>query len=191
MKKLIFAVAMLCSLSAYCQTAKFTYQYHNQIAKGGTFTFTDPAGNLTFSAPADAGYLGGSDNPYFQLTKNVGPLPSGTWEIYKLKDTANSIFRLRPTSDVNVFDKSGKQIRDGFLIHGKGVGKSADQSSTGCIILEPSYRSKLKSAFNKYGVIKLIVTNIVTGDDNTTAFSAPKKASLKDKMRASRSPQHV
>lgn len=45
--------------------------------------------------------------------------------------------------------------------------KLAESSFIGCIILDPASRNKLKSAFNKYGIIKLKVTNIVTGDGNT------------------------
>jgi hypothetical protein len=173
---ILFFFFIFSFMSSYCQTATFIYQYHNEVAKGGTFTFTDPAEEFTFSSPASAGYLGAANNPYYQLTKNTGPLPNGTWEIYELKNASKSIFRLRPTDDVNIpVDKDGKQIRDGFLIHGVGSGETPDQASTGCIILDPKYRDKLKSAFNKYGIIKLKVTNMVTGDGNTAFLSKGKK----------------
>lgn len=164
--KILLVFFLSISNIALSQTANFTYQYHNETAKGGKFKFTAPDSNLTFEASASAGYLGAANNPYFQLTKNVGPLPNGTWEIYAIKNENKAIFRLRPTNDVVMpIDSNGKPFRDGFLIHGVGENQSADQASAGCIILDPTNRKKLLDAFKKYGVIKLTVTNIVTGDD--------------------------
>lgn len=128
--------------------------------------FTDPDNSLSFEANASAGYLGAANNPYFQLTKNFGPLPNGTWEIYTVKNESKAILRLRPTSEVIMpTDSTGRPFRDGFLIHGVGENQTADKASTGCIILDPTNRKKLLAAFHKYGVMKLTVTNIVIGDE--------------------------
>lgn len=63
--------------------------------------------------------MGTGNNRYYQLTKDTGPLPNGTWEIYELKNVEKSIFRLRPTDDaIMPINKDGKPFRDGFLIHG-------------------------------------------------------------------------
>lgn len=164
--KIIYFITLFFSTACFAQSATFTYQYHNEIAKAGRFTLTTPDAQYSFEVEASAGYLGAANNPYFQLTKDLGPLPSGTWEIYAFKDQAKSILRLRPTDDVNMpNDSTGKPIRDGFLIHGVLENETPEEASTGCIIVAPKYRKKLGDAFKKYGVIKLSVTNIVTGDN--------------------------
>ncbi len=56
----------------------------------------------------------------------MGPLPNGTWYIYKLKDERKYILRLQPSEDVLIDN------RDGFLIHGAGNEQSAEASSKGC-----------------------------------------------------------
>lgn len=162
----MFYFLFLISKIAFSQTANFTYQYHNEIAKGGKFKFTAPDSSLSFEANASAGYLGAANNPYFQMTKNVGPLPNGTWLICAIKNDSKAILRLSPTEDVVMpIDSNGRPFRDGFLIHGVNENQTADQASTGCIILDPTNRKKLLIAFKKYGVIKLTVSNFITGDD--------------------------
>jgi hypothetical protein len=156
--KLVLICLLLVGFYSQAQQARFTYQYHNEVAKGGQFSFFCLDTNLVFEAPASAGYLEANNNPYMQATVKSGPIPSGTWEIYKVKNETKSILRLRPTDDVAI------TYRDGFLIHGKGDKKSAEESSTGCIILEPKYRAKLVTALKKYGKIQLIVTATTTGD---------------------------
>ncbi len=165
MKRLLYCLFLISNI-AFSQTANFTYQYHNEITRGGKFKFIAPDRSLIFEASASAGYLGAANNPYFQMTKNVGPLPNGTWEIYAVKNDSKAILRLRPTDDVVMpTDSNGKPFRDGFLIHGVNENQTADQASAGCIILDPTNRKILLVAFKKYGVIKLTVANIVTGDD--------------------------
>jgi len=141
------------------QTASFTYQYHNDQIKQGKFSFVDPAGDLSFESTASAGYLVGADNPYYQSTKDVGPIPNGTWEIYAVANGDIYTFRLRPTGDVVTSERTG------FLIHGIGKDKTIETTSKGCIIIpDRALRKKLFDAFNKYGAIRLKVTNIVTSD---------------------------
>jgi len=160
MRPITFFLLLFAALAGQAQDCTFSYQYHSNEIKAGTFTFTDPANTLSFDVPASAGYLVAANNPYFQSTKATGPIPNGTWEIYAVKNEAKSILRLRPTADVVT---SG---RDGFLIHGVGEDSTPEQSSLGCIIItDRSARAKLVKAFKKYGVIKVRVKNIVTSDD--------------------------
>lgn len=128
---------LLLSKLLLAQEAKFTYQFHSNEAKGGKFTFTASDTNLSFEADASAGYLVASNNPYYQATKNAGPIPNGTWIIYEIKDEAKFILRLKPSDDVVIAN------RNGFLIHGTGQDKSAEESSLGCIILNRESRKSL------------------------------------------------
>lgn len=157
--KFVFVISfLLVSKFMLAQEGNFTYQFHSNEAKGGSFTFTAPDTNLAFKTDASAGYLVASNNPYYQATKNAGPIPNGTWIIYEIKDESKFILRLKPSEDVVTTHRSG------FLIHGTGQDKSAEESSLGCIILDRESRKKLVAAFKKYGEIKIKVTNIVTGD---------------------------
>ena len=98
--------------------------------------------------------------------KNAGPIPNGTWEIYAVKNEEKAILRLRPTDDVIIpTDNGGKPYRDGFLIHGVGQNEAPDQASTGCIILDPTFRKILLNAFKANGTITIKISNIVTGDE--------------------------
>jgi hypothetical protein len=160
-KHCVILLVLLANFELLAQevTAKFSYQYHSDQAKAGTFVFDAPDDQFDFEAPASAGYLDAANDPYRQATKNTGPIPNGTWKIYAIKNKDKFILRLKPTDDVVI------TTRDGFLIHGVGPNRSPDQSSHGCIIIEDGkYRKKLMEAFQKYGEITLIVTNIVTGD---------------------------
>lgn len=170
MKKIFLVILMSAgTLSSFAQRATFRYEYHPSVAKAGAFTFYDSDDKIIFHASASAGHLGAANNPYFQLTKDKGPLPNGTWEIYAVKNKDLAILRLRPTSDVAMpLDKDGKPFRDGFLIHGVGDNKTPSESSTGCIILAPQYRKTLLAAFEKKGPLKVVVTNIV-GEDKIIA----------------------
>ena len=158
MKVLIFFIGSFFFVkTSLGQTGKFTYQYHNSVIKVGKFTFESPDTSLTFEIEASAGYLVGANNPYYQATKNIGPIPNGTWEIYAIKSEAKFTLRLRPKDDVIITE------RDGFLIHGVGTDKTPEESSHGCIIIsDRESRKKLVQAFKKYGVIKISVTNIIT-----------------------------
>lgn len=165
MKNLFLFILLASSLNALSQCeASFVYQYHNEVAKGGTFKLV--CGEYNIDATASSGFLGAANNPYYQLMKNAGPIPSGTWEIYAIKNEQKAILRLRPTDDVVIpTDSNGKPYRDGFLIHGLGETETPDQASTGCIILDPPSRKKLLNAFKVNGTIKLKITNIVTGNE--------------------------
>src|SRR6266536_1076868 len=145
MKYILLVQFLLLSFLNYSQTlsATFKYQYENDQAKGGKFVFQCPDPSLSFESDAAAGYLVASDNPYYQTTKDKGPIPNGTWIIYAIKDESKNILRLRATEDVLI------TIRDGFLIHGIGVDSSPEKSSKGCIILAPEYRKKLVAAFKR------------------------------------------
>jgi len=155
---LIFFLTILFS-KIYPQEGKFIYQFHSKEIKAGKFTFNAPDTSLNFEAMAKAGYMVASNNPYFQATKNLGPIPNGTWLIYAIKNDRIYTLRLKPDKDVAIL------YRDGFLIHGTGKDETPEQSSIGCIILEKKYRKKLYDAFKKYGEIRIKVTNIVTGDE--------------------------
>ena len=162
MKYCLCLVVILSLTSLAAQEAKFTYQFHSNEIKGGKFSFTSPDGTLSFEANASAGYLVASNNPYFQSTKNTGPIPNGTWEIFAVKNESQFTFRLRPTDDVTI------TTRDGFLIHGTGADSTPEESSKGCIILDRESRKKLYAAFKKYGTLKLKVTNFITGSGRTS-----------------------
>jgi Protein of unknown function (DUF2778) len=151
--------SLLVAGTLFCQTATFSYQYHSKIIKSGKFSFTCPDEQLSFEAQASAGYLGAANDPYRQHTKDTGPIPNGTWEIYEVSDVKLLKLRLRPTADVVTSERTG------FLIHGIGKDKTIEQSSHGCIIIaDRTLRKKLVDAFQKYGTIKLTVKNIITGD---------------------------
>lgn len=143
--------------------AYFSYQYHNDAAKGGTFKLA--CDSFKIDKPASSGFLQTSNNPYFQLMKNWGPLPNGTWEIYEVKSDSAAILRIRPTENVLMpKDSKGMPYRDGFLIHGVNTGQTPDDASHGCIILDRTSRNILLKAFKKHGIILLEVKNMVTGD---------------------------
>jgi hypothetical protein len=157
----VIAVGLLIfsTTTSFSQEARFTYQFHNSNAKGGRLVFDAPDSALSFKADASAGYLVAANNPYFQATtKNMGPIPNGSWTIYEIKNESKCILRLKPGDDVTITE------RDGFLIHGTGKDSTPEQSSKGCIILSRPYREKLLKAFKKYGDIKIHVTNFVTSD---------------------------
>ncbi len=144
------------------QTGTFKYQYENDQAKGGHFSFSCPNdSSLNFETDASAGYLGAANNPYQQATVGKGPIPNGTWTISSVKNETLAILRLTPGTDVNI------NFRDGFLIHGQGENETPDQSSHGCIILQKQFRIKLQKAFKAYGPMKIIVTNFTTSDPGT------------------------
>jgi len=159
MKFFFFLLSFFLQYLVHSQNAKFGYQFHNSEIKGGKFTYVDPQDSLSFEAEASAGFLVGANNPFLQATKNVGPIPNGTWEIFGIKSEDKFTLWLRATDDVVI------TTRDGFLIHGTGVDKTPERSSLGCIIIsDREARKKLVKALKKYGLIKLKVTNIVTGD---------------------------
>lgn len=169
MKTVMLIFSALAIGCCNAQTAKFEYQFDNIAGKTASFTLKDSNGKVVFTAKASAGYLGAANNPYFQATVNTGPLPNGTWEIYEMKSMDQIIFRLRPTGDVSMpVDGKGNPLRSGFLIHGTGKDKSPDESSTGCIILDRKYRKILYDYFKQAGIIKLTVTNIITGSDGSS-----------------------
>lgn len=144
---------------SFGQTGEFKYQYENQQARAGYFSFNCPQDStLNFKAEATAGYLGSANNPYMQSTINVGPIPNGTWTISAIKNKDKIILRLTPEEDVSI------TYRSGFLIHGKSDNKTALESSTGCIIIDKAYRKILMKAFQYYGPIKISVTNFTTSD---------------------------
>jgi len=154
---LFFLVAF--KITGNAQTAVFKYQYENQQARAGHFSFKcSQDTTLNFEADASAGYLGAANNPYMQATVNAGPIPNGTWIISSIKNTDKVILRLTPEDDVNITD------RDGFLIHGQGENETPAESSTGCIILSREFRQKLMKAFQNYGAIQITVTNFTTSD---------------------------
>lgn len=155
MKPLLILAFVLTFSNCFSQSAVFTYEYHNDQSKGGKFTFEDANGEYSFTASASAGHLEAANNPYTQSFRDIGPIPSGTWKISGIKNQSKVILRLTPTDDVVTNGRSG------FLIHGYGEGQDAAEASTGCIILENSYRQKLMAAFQKYGEIKLTVRNRV------------------------------
>jgi hypothetical protein len=148
---------------AACNLATFTYQYHNEAIRSGAFKFecSDDA-SLNIDKAASAGYLGAANNPYMQATKNWGPIPSGDWEIYAIKNEKLAILRLRST--VLIPNAPADFKRDGFLIHGFSQNGTPESSSHGCIIIEKVERDKLMKAFKKYGIIKLKVNHITTGN---------------------------
>lgn len=162
MKKYFLFLIVLYVSVASAQTATFTYQFHSNEAKAGKFKFTAPDESLSFEADASAGYIVAANNPYYQSTKNAGPIPNGTWIIYAIKNEGKNILRLKPGSDVTITN------RDGFLIHGTGADSTPEESSLGCIILDRESRKKLVIAFKKYGEIMISVSNIVTGSDPRT-----------------------
>lgn len=158
MKTFSFLLAVLTSIcfNGFSQKAIFTYEYHNDQSKGGKFIFSDETHEEnSFEAPASAGHLDAANNPYTQSFRDMGPIPSGTWEISSIKNESKAILRITPTDDVITNGRSG------FLIHGYGQGQDAADASTGCIILENQYRQKLMAALLEYGSIKLIVQNKV------------------------------
>lgn len=157
----VFYLLMVFTCTGFAQTAIFKYQYENQQARAGHFSFICPQDpTLSFEADASAGYLGGSNNPYLQATANIGPIPNGTWTITAIKSESKAILRLSPGDDVAI------TFRNGFLIHGLGDGLSPAESSTGCIILSKDYRLKLLKAFKAYGTVTISVTNFTTSDNH-------------------------
>lgn len=119
----------------------------------GILLCTDDAnGNLVVNTK---GYSGGGEgqcpkcvnNPQFQGTPSLGPIPTGTWNIgpgYTWNRGADkppmfNTMRLTPQigSSPDAFLRS-----PGFLIHG-GRGNGARTASNGCIIIDPDSRRKI------------------------------------------------
>lgn len=86
----------------------------------------------------DTGYSGfgeGKNNPRFEASKNIGPIPRGKWfigEMYNSDKVGNYAIRLHP----NGHESLG---RYGFLIHGDSI-SNPGKASRGCIILSRDIR---------------------------------------------------
>lgn len=152
--------------------ASFVIDFHEQGNTGdegikqGKFAFTDPEGALSFEATASSGYQRAANVPQTQPLKNQGVIPSGKWKIDLITQPKTPkeidlnkyppIFRLTPQAGVDLSGLGEEEDRSGFLIHS---GKNPLTASKGCIILDKSYRDKLRDAAVKYGSIELTVTN--------------------------------
>ena len=91
------------------------------------------------------GYAGtgdGRNNPTFQCTKDLGPIPSGKYRIGKLRHGGKLgplVLNLNPIGH----NACGRTL---FRIHGNN---DADDASTGCIILPKSVRKRIGKSKDK------------------------------------------
>lgn len=144
---IISLALLITSITQQPQTPRLTFMYENAgiAGKSGSVQFYNKDGKQLFDVKSSAGFNEYANNPYFQQTKDKGPIPHGEWFIKSVKDKDLAILRLEPGPDVIVGDRTG------FLIHGQGENKSIEESSHGCIILEKQYREIILKHFNDNG----------------------------------------
>jgi hypothetical protein len=89
-----------------------------------------------------SGFGDGKNNPEMQNVHDVGPIPSGTYEIGNPHDTDTHgphVMALTPADGTDTFG------RDGFLIHGDSV-KNPGTASHGCIIMPRAVRDRISQS---------------------------------------------
>lgn len=89
---------------------------------------------------AYSGYKDGKNNPKFQDTHNVGPIPQGTWYIggppFSTTEHGPYVMHLTPASGTNTFGRSA------FLIHGDSAAHPGE-ASRGCVIVPHNIRESI------------------------------------------------
>lgn len=113
------------------------------------WVYIQKTGELRYNVEkVGVGYSGhgpGKNNPSFEQTPNVGPLPQGVYKIgkaFKHPSKGPIVMRLFPDHDNEMYD------RGGFLIHGDSI-KEPGTASNGCIILSQNLREMINSSPDK------------------------------------------
>lgn len=126
------------------------------------YTFNNRTGELLnpSSAHVETGYAGGDhgvhpegrNNPAYQYTKDIGPLPIGMYTFGEPVEGTH----LGPLAIPLIPDPSNDMRgRDDFYIHGDHIG-APGTASDGCIILSHTTRTLLSESDDK----QLLVTSI-------------------------------
>jgi len=109
------------------------------------FVYSQSTGQLTQNGTTiGTGYSGtgqGRNNPQMQATRNVGPIPTGDYQIgpaHTSRNTGPQAMNLTPSGH-------NAQGRSGFQIHGNNA---ANNASRGCIILPRVVRNTISSSDN-------------------------------------------
>jgi len=102
----------------------------------------DGTGTTVVDDPdAYSGHGPGLNNPSMQNVPDIGPIPTGTYDIGGPKPdnppTGPLSLRLYPTDDTNTFN------RNGFLIHGDKVKGPRNSASHGCIVTTKKSRQAI------------------------------------------------
>jgi Protein of unknown function (DUF2778) len=116
-----------------------------------TWTYDQSTGDLFHDGEhVGTGYSGkgrklaeGRNNPDLQHVRNVGPIPGRHWRIGNAENhptTGPLSIRLTPKTGTNTFGRAG------FLIHGNN---SANDASTGCIIMARGIREEILASDDK------------------------------------------
>lgn len=107
-----------------------------------SWQYRQSTGQLTHNGHAiGTGYSGmgaGKNNPQFEATSCVGPIPSGRYSIGPAETHAKKgpvVMRLTPVGHT-------AHGRTGFLIHGDSL-RNPGEASEGCIILPRNIREQI------------------------------------------------
>ena len=111
-----------------------------------TWIYSQESGKLSWGdTVVGTGYSGneeGKNNPAFERTPNVGPIPRGQYEIGPPFDTETHgpfVMKLTASGPTYTYGRSG------FLIHGDSV-YAPGTASEGCIILARAVRERIASS---------------------------------------------
>lgn len=114
-----------------------TCTYNNST---GRLVCTDEAGNTTVDHTGYAGTGAGRNNPDMQGVRNVGPIPTGNYNVgtgYAGGHTGPQTLNVDPAPGTDTLG------RDGFRIHGNNARNDASQ---GCIIMPRNVRDTISNA---------------------------------------------
>lgn len=93
-----------------------------------------------FVAQGYSGHGSGKNNPAAESIKDVGPIPTGAWEVAGLTVERTShgpyVLQLLPCNGTKTFGRAG------FLMHGDNI-KAPGEASLGCIIMPRWARVKV------------------------------------------------
>jgi hypothetical protein len=113
------------------------------------WTYSQTTGALSVNGRSvGIGYSGhglGKNNPAMQKTRNIGPIPQGTYQIgpaHQDSKTGPVSMNLTPIQGTNTFG------RDAFLIHGDSI-RAPGTASDGCIILSLGIRQQVANSLDK------------------------------------------
>jgi hypothetical protein len=114
-----------------------TCTYNNST---GRLVCTDAAGNTTVDQRGYSGTGAGRDNPAMEGVQNVGPIPSGNYNVGTGHDGGHT-----GPQTLNVDAAAGTDThgRDAFRIHGNNARNDASQ---GCIIMPRNVRDAISNA---------------------------------------------
>lgn len=105
-----------------------------------------------------SGFGDGKNNPRFEATPDVGPIPCGLWAIcgppYTTTEHGPYVLRLEPEPGTAMYGRAG------FLMHGDSI-EHPGEASKGCIILDRVTRTRVYQS----GDTKLqVVSGVIVAD---------------------------